>query len=355
MKKSILTIVVMGLVMLAGCAKTPESTVKNGVVTAGDESLQVVVETLAAEDVPASVPERLQQTLECRGGHLEIDAEVIVPDAEIVKGTAALNEGPNEAALKKVLFDDQDIVCRDDFYGNGDDEWVYASEEEQEVPTKVFAIQHGSDLPVMAYDDYSIARYFSIAEGDWLTEEECSDEQKQEIDTYRQAMQALLDDLGFHQKVVLKEYCTAKDPYVVFSSVNVLDGVTVCTNDAIGLPPEVKASGQGMEISDHGLGHFAILADFSVQDSEKCELMSWESLMSVVEKLAENQSLGGQFNGEQVKIVRVELKYLILPEGDMWQFHPVWSFEAEFPWVAGTLPMFAVDASTGDLEFMNAN
>lgn len=134
-----------------------------------------------------------------------------------------------------------------------------------------------------------------------------------------------------------------------------MDGVTVCTNDVDGLAPDVKACGNSMEISDKGLGGFCIISDFSVQTSEKCELMSWDEVMTVVEELAEQKKLSSNFWDETAKIVNIELKYLIVPEGGTWEFHPVWSFDTELSWKGGLTPFFAINAVTGELEFMNAH
>ena len=343
MKKSLILFVTLSSIfMFTGCQSTPDMESKDGIVTAKSEPISV--ETSTGDHVINDVPDSLIQTFSEKDCVLEIDADVYVPKIDIIKGTVKESPEPSDSVLSKVLFDNS-VITKTTTGGIG--QWAIEGEDESKA--KVFNIQPDSTGNLYRFDDRSISALFSI-EDKLIPYAECTDTQKKMVDELVERAQSYIDDLGFHHIIDNSFYYNGKNEYAYFNTVNVLNGVKVCTSNVVGGKPDINSSGY-MEISDAGLNSITICSDFTLDTQESCSLITWDSLVGVLEGLTEQQSLRRLEDAKPIS--HIELKYLIVQENNTYTFHPVWSFEAYVDGLSTIVPVFAIDATNGNLDFFN--
>ncbi len=333
----------MLLAISSGCQTTPEATTKNSIYTVEDET--IAVDTQAAGQVLAQLPEHYTQSFTSQGYPLEIDANITVSDAEIMQGSLEQTQQPSESVISHVLFNGENITSEteDNFTT-----WQITGKEDF---VETFSISTASGLNNYGYSNSLLDQYFSIRAVP-LSYNQCTEAQKQWIDNLALNVQNVLDELGFHQKIVSANYYEGDYPYANFETVNEINGIKCCSNAITGVKPYVDCSGS-VDISEHGINLLSVHSDFVVKNQEESFLMPWENLEKALISLYEQQSLRRLDNAPPIS--DIELKYMIDSDENGYRFYPVWSFECYSDVFFKNVSVFAINAQNGTLEYMNSD
>lgn len=349
--------------ILTACQSTPDSVEKDGVVivkesaeTKESESILKDSESVST-DFKETVPENYKDEWKTENDRLSFDAEIIVPDSEITKGF--IEEIPvDEDLIRKVLLkeDENEIIESEDVSGRHLDVQDNKNETTSLLGIKYSCIFNDESGNFYFYDYIKEGPYYA---GDYIGIDihAMTDEDKEVQVSYESQLTQLLTSININkgiQKTTLKKKDDGSYDGDISGSTIIngtvsypayyyaLDGITYL-NDSL----YAQVNAEGVYI----LGN---TKNYEAASSEKAELLPFETIIASAKQLFEKQLISNTgFTDEKASdlpVSRIQLTYILKNSGNEIIYTPVWVFEKYRDVYFGYLPLFIIDAQTGDLE-----
>ena len=197
------------------------------------------------------------------------------------------------------------------------------------------------------YENLSLDEKYSSADVGILMDAQWDASQRLFADEMREKVMDIYDGLDLEMSYVNTRYYAGEDGQgteenCVIETMALLDGFPLIS------------TGQGdymrsfCKIGHQGVSRMLLAGIFEMDFREQVSVISLDDVLKIVEMKAEKKEIYGYS-----RITGIKLAYMFDVEEEKIIFDPVWCFDTAVDDVNGDIPLFCVDACTGEIAYMS--
>ena len=266
---------------------------------------------------------------------LKIDADVTVPEGDILSGTLKERE-PDLSLIEQYL-------CDGNALHKNEDGTFYISDS-NEAGTDlgsdyVLSINNGS----ASFSNYKLDEYFTGFAIQQVLYSDQNEDQKAFVADMEAKTQTLFDQLNLEGKV--------SHTWLNDGETNRYCGVFV--NAFIGDFPLVSSDygnfiQSNITIADQGINSANFMGFYEIKAGEAVSVLPLDAVLSIIEQDVENKNI----NNYENTVDHITLAYMV-ERGEETSFYPVWCFSGTPSEDEGMMPFLCINAQTGEVALMS--
>lgn len=343
--------------LLGGCATPDEALLQAGTELAIRETYKkdATDETsgngtdagsgASSVDIHADNGRRITETYGSGEFVFQIDAQVIVPDADPQMGTMSV-KNLDIALIEKYLCNGEKLHETP----TEQEEFLYTSDSNEtgldigyDIGLHIYKQEPGTAL----YDNYKLDKYYVNDTQRSLSWQELNEEQKSVAMKIQDASIELMKNLGLETDPDYLWFIdNGEDDFCSISLCPLVDGYPVIQKD------DYQYMDMSLMIGDRGVNGIQFRGLFEISDSEPVDILSLDEALMIVRKGVEEKNI----NTYEDAISSIRLGYMLDMTDDQISFYPVWSFGyryADWSYDMPYLMAVCINAQTGAIEYMS--